>query len=63
MGLVKKLGPTLYFNNRYWEVIKVWGKVMWLHFSADYVVVPGKFYIVFLKKREVGKKKLLLRGQ
>jgi hypothetical protein len=36
---------------------------MWLHFSADYVVVPGKFYIAFLKKREVGKKKLLLRGQ
>jgi hypothetical protein len=27
------------------------------------VVVPGKFYIAFLKKREVGEKKLLLRGQ
>jgi hypothetical protein len=34
---------------------------MWLLFSADYVVVPGKFYIVFLKKREVGKKKIVIK--
>jgi hypothetical protein len=34
---------------------------MWLHFSADYVVVPGKFYIAFLKKREVEKKIVIKR--
>jgi len=30
-------------------------------FSADYVVVPGKFYIAFLKKREVGKEKIVIK--
>ena len=55
MGLVKKLGPTLYLNNRYWEVIKVWGKVMWLHFSADYCCCPRQTQYC-KRKREREKK-------
>jgi len=55
MGLVKKLGPTLYFNDRYWEVIKVWGMVMLLHFSADYCCCPRQ--IQYCKKMKEGKRK------
>ncbi len=58
MGLVKGLGPTLYFNDRYWEVIKVWGMVMWLHLVQMINDVPGKFNIAKEKKRR--KKKIEL---
>ena len=34
---------------------------MWLLLVQIIVVVPGKFYIAFLKKREVGKKIVIKR--
>ncbi len=61
MGLVKRLGPTLYFNDRYWEVIKVRGMVMWLHLVQMINDVPGKFNIACIcvkkKKEREGRKK------
>jgi hypothetical protein len=60
MGLVKKLGPTLYFNDRYWEVIKVWGKVLLLHFCANYCCCPRQ--IQYCKRKERKKKIELWRS-
>ncbi len=60
MGLVKGQKYTLYFNDRYWEVIKVWGMLICFTIFSAYVVVvvPGKFNIAFMfgKKGKVKKK-------